>query len=146
MAAGLSELCEGVRARVTLVTVDAWFAGTGPGSHVALARHRTEGKAVARQADRLVVVFFAGEHVVVGPAAALASLGVARLVEAEGNVAVAGAADGTAPPVAGTNLEKDKTHFVEPTGLSWVFADFWILFHMLFPFFVNYLSSTKCHR
>ena len=116
MAAGLSELCEGVRARVTLVTVDAWFAGTGPGSHVALARHRTEGKAVARQADR-AFVFLAGEHVVVGSAAALASLGVTRLVEAEGNVAVAGAADGTAPPVAGTNLEKEKTYFVGLTEL-----------------------------
>ena len=107
MASGFSELCKGVRARVTLVTVDAWFAGTGAGSHVALARHRTEGKAVARQADRLV--FFAGEHVVVGSAAALASLGVTRLVEAEGNVAVAGAADGTAPPVPGANLEKERT-------------------------------------
>ena len=104
MASGFSELCEGVRARITLVTVDAWFAGTGPGSHVALARHRTEGKAVAGQADRLVV-FLAGEHVVVGSAAALASLGVTGLVEAEGNVAVAGAADGTAPQVPRTNLE-----------------------------------------
>ena len=56
----------------------------------------------------MIILYLPGKHVVVGPAPTLASLGVASLVETEGHVAVAGAADGAAPPVTRTHLTMTK--------------------------------------